>query len=306
MHIAILLLPVYVESFISMVATGQNVCPQIVIRRNSSGNKTQLIFNCCPNYFLRDGKCQECPAGKWGQHCLLECLENYHGVQCKNICNCLDGKKCDPVHGCICDIGFNGPQCSNVCPYGSYGVQCSKECSCANDADCDPVSGVCICHAGWFGNHCTQACSNGTYGTNCTAECMCSKDAKCDHVTGECVCPAGRFGYNCTKHTKVDENSGNSVLVYIMMAAALTGLICVVALFVKAKEAIIRKVHKCNKNPSKPNIERRKAKRRLSSALTEDAHTESSIIDTETSLFHNPKEEELYCEIEDIDDLNRL
>ncbi|CAG2234119.1 unnamed protein product [Mytilus edulis] len=203
----------------------------------------------------------ECPAGKWGQHCALECLQNYHGVQCKHICNCLDGKKCDPVHGCICDIGFNGPQCSNVCPYGSYGVQCSKECSCAHDADCDPVSGVCVCRAGWFGNHCTQACSNGTYGTNCTAECMCSKDAQCDHVTGECVCPAGRFGYNCTK--QMPKNS-------------------------------------------KPNIERRKAKRRLSSAPTQDAHTGSSFIDTETSLFHNPMDEGLYCEIGDIDDLKQI
>lgn len=103
--------------------------------------------------------------------------------------------------------------------------------------------------------------------------------------------------------TKVNGNSGNTVLVYIIMAAALTGLICVVALFVKAKEAIIRNVQKCQKNSSKPNIERRKTKRRLSSAPTQDANTESSIIDTETSLFNNPMEEELYCEIGDIDDL---
>ncbi|XP_076105945.1 uncharacterized protein LOC143074322 [Mytilus galloprovincialis] len=208
---------------------------------------------------------------------------------------CSKDAQCDHVTGeCICPAGRFGDNCTKVCEPGTYGVNCNEECFCAHDAMCDPITGNCLCSAGLFGVHCTKKCPSGKYGINCSGICNCSNHEHCDVISGDC---------NSQTDTKVNGNSGNTVLVYIMMAAALTGLICVVALFVKAKEAIIRNIQKCQKNSSKPNIERRKAKRRLSSAPTQDAHTKSSIIDTETSLFHNPMEEELYCEIGDIDDL---
>ncbi|CAG2240201.1 MEGF10_11 [Mytilus edulis] len=198
-NVFVLLIYAYIETIIctTLKIADQNLCPRPV--RSNSGTQTKFIQECCPDYVKQNGKCQACSAGKFGKDCSQLCLPNSHGVQCKEPCNCINNKICDPVHGCICNTGFTGSNCSNACPPGTYGVNCVEECLCAHDSNCDPVTGDCLCLAGWFGIHCTKECPPETYGVNCKEECFCAGGAKCDHVTGDCLCTAGQFGEYCTK-----------------------------------------------------------------------------------------------------------
>ncbi|CAC5368933.1 unnamed protein product [Mytilus coruscus] len=298
--LVVLLTYAYVETImcLTMKRTDPNVCPRTV--NSLTGTQTKFILECCPDYIYQNGKCQACPEGKFGKDCLQPCLPNYHGVQCKKLCNCTDNKKCDPVHGCFCNTGFTGSNCSNACPSGRYGANCSFECFCAHDAECDPVTGDCLCSAGWFGPHCTKKCPLGTFGMNCSGICDCPDGEKCEIITGNC---------NSLKDEMENLNSekgsdkSNTVMVYIMMAAALIGLVCVVTMVVKVKETLCRQVQKPKKDTSKPKLKRRKAKRRRSSVQTQDAQTGSFIIDSEFSMFQPPMEEDVYCEIGDISTL---
>ncbi|XP_052073176.1 platelet endothelial aggregation receptor 1-like [Mytilus californianus] len=337
-------------------STDPNVCPRRVTISSHSVNQTQWIIECCPDFFNQNGKCQACPAGKYGKDCSLSCMPNYYGVQCKTQCNCTDNKKCDPIHGCVCKTGFTGSECSNACTSGTYGVNCSKKCLCEHNAECYPVTGDCLCSAGWFGDHCTKACQSGRYGVNCSEECFCAHDVECDPATGDCFCPAGRFGPHCTKECpigkfgkncseicacsdveqcdvltgeciqcnpesdkgecnshKVEVNNLNSgqnsykskdtVIVYILMVAALIGLVCVVTMVVKVKERLCRQVQKPKQDTSKPRLKRRKAKRRRSLTQTQNAQTGLYIVDTDMIMFQPEIEEDLYCEIEDINEV---
>ncbi|CAC5368930.1 MEGF10_11 [Mytilus coruscus] len=197
----VFLICVYVDTIncTPLNLTDPNVCPRRVAIRSHSVNETKLIIECCPDYVNQNGKCQACPAGKYWQDCLLPCMSNYHGVQCKKQCNCAYYQICDPVHGCVCNTGYTGSECSNACPSGRYGMNCSEECFCEHEAKCDTVTGDCLCSAGWLGDHCTSACPAGTYGLNCKDECFCAHDAECDPVTGGCLCTARWYGDHCTK-----------------------------------------------------------------------------------------------------------
>ncbi|CAG2246487.1 unnamed protein product [Mytilus edulis] len=100
-------------------------------------NLSQIFLNIL--YAL--SKLSACPAGKFGKDCLLPCIGNgdgalWHGVQCRDQCNCTVNQICDPVYGCV------------SCPSGRYGVNCKEECNCTYDAVCDPVTGDCLCPAG--------------------------------------------------------------------------------------------------------------------------------------------------------------
>ncbi|CAG2246489.1 unnamed protein product [Mytilus edulis] len=264
---------VFVETIrcTTMKRTDPNVCPRLV---NSTGNQVKLVFDCCPDFSYQNGKCQACPAGKFGRDCLQPCIFNHHGVQCKQTCNCTDNKKCDPIHGCVCDTGYTGSKCSDACPSGTYGVNCKEECFCAHDAECDPVTGDCLCPAG--------SCPDGK---------------TCDTITGNCNSPTDEIE---NLNSEKDTDKSSTVMVYIMMAAALIGLVCVVTMIVKVKETVCRQVQKPKKDTSKPKLKRRLAKRRRSSVQTQDAQTGSFIIDSEFSMFPPPREEDVYCEIGDI------
>ncbi|XP_076105947.1 uncharacterized protein LOC143074324 [Mytilus galloprovincialis] len=339
----------------SLNLTDPNVCPKRVTV-GQSVNETQWIIECCPDFVNKNGKCQACPAGKFGKDCLQTCMTNYYGVQCKQNCTCADNQKCDPVRGCICFTGFTGSECLKACPSGSYGVNCGEKCLCGYNSKCDPVTGDCLCSTGWFGVHCTKACPSGTYGVNCKEECFCAHDADCNPITGDCLCPEGRFGPHCTKdcpngkfgrncrricacsddeqcnavtgecsqcnpesdegecnsHTDEVNNlssgqksykSNDSVIVYITMVAAVIGLVCVVTMAVKVKERFCRNLQQSLKDMSKPKIKRRTAKRSLPLTQTQNAQTGSYIINTEGVMFQPEIEEDLYCEIGDINEV---
>ncbi|VDH91317.1 N-acetylglucosamine-1-phosphodiester alpha-N-acetylglucosaminidase [Mytilus galloprovincialis] len=241
-----------------------------------------------------------CPAGQFGKQCLLSCVPNYYGVQCKKQCNCTDNTKCDPAHGCVCATGFTGSNCLNACPSGTYGVNCKEECFCSHDAECDSVTGDCLCPAGRFGIRCTKECPMGTFGINCSGICNCPVGETCDTITGNCNSPKDKTE---NPNSEIDDDKSNTVMVYILMAAALIGLICVVTMIVKVKETVCRQVQKPNKDTSKPKLKRRLAKRRRSSVQTQDAQTGSFIIDSEFSMLSPPMEEDVYCEIGDINTL---
>ncbi|VDI67830.1 Hypothetical predicted protein [Mytilus galloprovincialis] len=234
-----------------------------------------------------------CPPGKFGRDCSVACFDKYYGVQCKHMCSCTDNMKCDPIHGCVCFEGFTGKDCLTVCPSGRYGWNCTKECFCAEDAECDSVTGVCLCSAGRIGSHCTKKCTFGTFGKDCKGNCDCSDGIQCDVITGKC---------NKNKNPKSDgdtKESKGAVMVYIMMAAAVIGLICVVTMALKAKEALCRMVQKQKQDTTKLKMKRRKAHR--PSNLNDNSQTGSFTEETEVTTLELPFEEEnLYCEIQDI------
>ncbi|CAC5396930.1 MEGF10_11 [Mytilus coruscus] len=309
MYIDLFFIFAYVDRVITLKIGDPNVCPKTVKSSNLSVTQKEFDIECCPDYIYQNRTCEDgyyiakcvsaaCPPGKFGQDCSVPCLDNYYGVQCKKMCNCTGNTKCDPIHGCVCYDGFTGKHCLKVCPTGRYGVNCNEECFCAHDAKCDPVTGVCLCPAGWFGDHCTKEylveCPFGKFGKDCNGTCDCSNDLTCDVINGKCI-----EKEDPNSDGDINESKG-TVMIYIMMSAAVIGLVCVVTMALKAKEALCRKVLKPKKNTTKPKIKRRKAQRR-SSTYRDNAQTGSFIIETEVSVLQLPfEEEDLYCEIEDI------
>ncbi|CAC5368928.1 unnamed protein product [Mytilus coruscus] len=136
---------------VSLKTTDHNVCPRMVVAKNPFESKENMTLECCPDYSLQNGTYQACIAGRYGTDCLVPCLPNYHGVQCKQQCNCAHNKKCDPVQGCVCNEGFNAldGNCTNECHQGfyniSYNFNCSDTCFCRNETFCNPRSGICEC-----------------------------------------------------------------------------------------------------------------------------------------------------------------
>ncbi|CAC5396935.1 MEGF10_11 [Mytilus coruscus] len=171
-------------------------------RRNYSVTEKQLILECCPDYVNQNGKCQACPAGKYGRDCSLPCMPNYHGVQCKKLCNCADYKKCDPVYGCVCDTGYTGSECSNECPSGRYGVNCSEECFCEHEAKCNTVTGDCLCSAGWLGDHCT---SDKNFDLRMVHQSMTDGTIESWATEAEITAVCEMYNYTIFVKTKIDE-----------------------------------------------------------------------------------------------------
>ncbi|XP_052074010.1 protein draper-like [Mytilus californianus] len=294
MYIDLFFMFVYVDRIITLKIGDPHVCPKPVKISNPSETQKELDIECCPHYIYQNRKCEACPRGKFGQDCSLSCLRNYYGVQCKQMCSCTGNTKCDPINGCVCYEGYTGKHCIDVCQPGRYGVNCNEECFCAQDAKCDQVTGVCLCPAGWFGVHCTKECPFGKFGKDCNGTCDCSDGVSCDIITGECI-----EKEDPNSDGDINESKG-TIMIYIMMAAAVIGLVCVVTMILKAKEALCRNVQKPKKNTTKPKIKRRKAQQR-SSTYRDNAQTGSFIIETEVSVLQLPfEDEDLYCEIEDI------
>ncbi|XP_063447865.1 multiple epidermal growth factor-like domains protein 10 [Mytilus trossulus] len=338
MYFELIFIFAYVDRVRTLKIGDPNVCPKLVNGSNVYTFQKEFDIVCCPDYIYQNGKCEACPPGKFGPDCTLPCLTNYFGVQCTQMCTCTDNRKCDPRYGCVCNEGFIGKQCLDVCPQGSYGLNCTEECFCAQDAECDPVTGDCFCPAGWFGKHCTESkynnreqnqstyrihvdmqgcniqstvsavlhefhyidseslveCPFGKFGEDCNGTCDCSDEIACDFITGKCS------DTDDTNSDDVINESNSTVMIYIMMAATVIGLVCVVTMILKAKEIICRIVQKPNTDTTKLKIDGRKAHRRPSNH-NDNSQTGSFTSETEiTGLEPSFEEEDLYCEIEDI------
>ncbi|CAG2222704.1 unnamed protein product [Mytilus edulis] len=276
----------YVDTIncLALNLTGPNACPRIQFIRRNSGYQRQLVLECCPDYVNTNGNCQACPSGRYG-------------VNCKEKCFCAHESECDPVTGdCLCTAG-----CVSI---RTYGVNCSEECFCANDAKCDHVTGVCLCPAGWFGDYCTIGCPKGKYGIHCRMICVCPEAEQCDVRTGECIkCNSKSDEVNNLNSGQNINKLKDNVIVYITMVAALIGLVFVVTMVVKVKERLCRNLQQLLNDTSKPKLKCRKAKRSLPLTQTQNAHTGSYIINTEGDMFQSEIEEDLYCEIGDINEV---
>ncbi|VDI16528.1 Hypothetical predicted protein, partial [Mytilus galloprovincialis] len=133
-------------------------------------------------------------------------------------------------------------------------------------------------------------CPFGTFGKDCNGTCDCSDGITCDVITGKC---------NKNENPKSDgdtKESKDTVMIHIMMAAAVIGLICVVTMTLKAKEALCRMVQKQKQDTTKLKMKRRKAHR--PSDPNDNSQTGSFTAETDVTLPF--EEEDLYCEIQDI------
>ncbi|XP_062611054.1 uncharacterized protein LOC134272894 [Saccostrea cucullata] len=65
-----------------------------------SGDSSSFSLNCCPDYYLRNGVCVDCPDGKYGPSCQFDCEYPRYGRRCLGgNCTCSI-EACDPATGC--------------------------------------------------------------------------------------------------------------------------------------------------------------------------------------------------------------
>ncbi|XP_062601267.1 uncharacterized protein LOC134262968 [Saccostrea cucullata] len=56
-------------------------------------------FKCCSGYYSYNNSCIEC-FGAFGENCSTECVENFYGYRCSEICNCKPNQVCNKYVGC--------------------------------------------------------------------------------------------------------------------------------------------------------------------------------------------------------------
>lgn len=79
------------------------------------------------------------------------CPEGTYGLDCRSICKCQNGAKCNIVDGtCKCASGWMGEYCQEVCPEDYWGENCNNICNC-NHGRCNRTTGDCNCNPGFFG-----------------------------------------------------------------------------------------------------------------------------------------------------------
>ncbi|PVD20375.1 hypothetical protein C0Q70_18529 [Pomacea canaliculata] len=102
----------------------------------------------CQSNCSGHGTCEEdgchCHGGWIGKTCSDPCPEGMYGINCSNLCQCLNSGSCDPETGyCKCLPGFKGRLCESVCSFGYFGNECSQNCQCPDTCACDHETGQC-------------------------------------------------------------------------------------------------------------------------------------------------------------------
>ena len=185
-----------------------------------------------------NGKCEDpsCKIGFYDLYCNINCPDTCHG---SGACDFFTGKCSDcPLgkHGSNCDLDcpVGCAECSSAtdctkCQVGRYGRTCNLTCgNCGGSGVCDINTGVCqsqFCIAGFYGSdgkcqqtcpdncggdsscnstgQCTQGCATGYSGDMCSVPCPanCGGDGSCTHVDGKCThrCDPGWQGEKCDK-----------------------------------------------------------------------------------------------------------
>ncbi|XP_071944365.1 uncharacterized protein [Antedon mediterranea] len=146
---------------------------------------------------------KDCPLGKYGPDCALNCPVCYNG----GICDAQTSL-------CVCPSGFTGNDCSEVCNSGYWGEDCSLNCDnedngCRGNLFCPASPLGCACLPGFHGHDCNEVCSEGYYGADCKQVCNCPAD-NCDSVTGCEIesCFPGFHGPQCQEHVNVSCTNG--------------------------------------------------------------------------------------------------
>uniref|UniRef100_A0A8W8P4D4 SRCR domain-containing protein n=1 Tax=Magallana gigas TaxID=29159 RepID=A0A8W8P4D4_MAGGI len=124
--------------------------------------------NCrkCPDNCLngtcqfQTGHCFGCKDGFQGEMCEEECPQGRYGKTCSLQCkNCLNQLPCDHITGFCkigCSSGWMGDRCNQKCHSTLYGTNCNTTCSeyCQNRI-CNHINGYCLeCIEAHVGNFC--------------------------------------------------------------------------------------------------------------------------------------------------------
>ncbi|CAC5374245.1 unnamed protein product [Mytilus coruscus] len=64
--------------------------------------KSDTGIECCYGYILSKdrSRCEDCPAGLYGNSCSYKCPYGQYGVRCNSKCTCSGKQICDRVEGC--------------------------------------------------------------------------------------------------------------------------------------------------------------------------------------------------------------
>lgn len=142
------------------------------------GSYCQQSCDSCITCEQGSGLCTECPIGKYGALCNLDCSSN-----------------CRPVDGTIvCDLQSGACQ-SRQCAPGYWGTDCFR--SCNNNCKNSSVNTVATCNIST--GACDYNCTAKFYGLQCDIRCnsFCY-DETCDREDGVCVeCYKEEPNFNC-------------------------------------------------------------------------------------------------------------
>ncbi|KAK6961404.1 stabilin-2-like isoform X2, partial [Biomphalaria glabrata] len=184
-------------------------CPEVMVGLDCAD---LCNFKCVDQRCETSGRCVQCHAGFYGEHCDLECLHCASRNCTRREGYCIDG----------CLQGYHDSNCTTVCDKGTYGLNCSMKCGDDCPNSCSPDTGVCLnCPKGKFGSkcnydcspncggsgaceatygYCTEGCEEGFYDYGCTEECSMHCKPPCSQSDGSCPngCLHGYTGTRCT------------------------------------------------------------------------------------------------------------
>ncbi|XP_056006807.1 cell death abnormality protein 1-like [Ostrea edulis] len=128
---------------------------------------------------LKNGKCIECPPGKFGKSCSKNCPDGYYGKFCSSKCTCFEGQICHYKKGCI-----QSPERSKA----NYDACLQNEPRMGNRSCCvneRTVGKQCQeCWRGRFGKDCKYPCPVRRYGRFCLGTCNCTTNEICNREMG--------------------------------------------------------------------------------------------------------------------------
>ncbi|KAI8737293.1 mucin-4 [Biomphalaria glabrata] len=168
------------------------------------------------------------------------CEKSFYGVNCNQSYQCSGHGTCDPVRGCVCDIGWEGVNCNNdidectlrtdncligdVCvnALGSYSCVCpigyvrNGTCQDINECvdpalnNCNPLIEDCVNN---FGSHVCN-CKPG-YARNDKGDCInINKCANGDHQCQQiCVDVPGKYNCDCNYRYRLNDDRLTCLLV---------------------------------------------------------------------------------------------